>query len=104
MIVVEGYFGCIWVHQAGLRCVVALMGSSLASEQKRILMERFHRVVLMLDGDDAGREASRLIGSQLASRSGVVVVNLPDGDQPDQLPPEVLRSLLFEATQDINIV
>ena len=104
VIVVEGYFGCLRVHQAGLRCVVALMGSSLSTEQKRILMERFDRVVLMLDGDAAGRAASRVIGSQLASRSGVVAVNLPDGAQPDQLPPAVMRSLLFEATQEINIV
>ena len=104
VIVVEGYFGCLRVHQAGLRCVVALMGSSLATEQKRILMERFDRVVLMLDGDAAGREASRVISSQLAGRSGVIVVNLPDGAQPDQLPPAVIRSLFFEATQEINIV
>ncbi len=102
VIVVEGYFGCLWVNQAGLRCVVALMGSSLAIEQKRILMERFDRVVLMLDGDAAGREASRVIGSQLSST--LAVVHLPDGAQPDQLPPAVMRNLLFEATQESNIV
>ena len=65
-------------------------------------MERFDRVVLMLDGDAAGREASRVIGSQLSST--LAVVHLPDGAQPDQLPPAVMRNLLFEATQESNIV
>jgi DNA primase len=61
VIVVEGYFDCLRVHQAGFPCVVALMGSSLSPEQKRILLERFERVILLLDGDAVGRAATRCV-------------------------------------------
>ena len=55
VIVVEGYFDCLRVHQAGIPFVVALMGTSLSASQARVLTERFDRVVLMLDGDATGR-------------------------------------------------
>src|SRR2546428_1923941 len=58
-IVVEGFFDCLRVHQAGYRNVVALMGSSLAEAQEELLRKHFQQLVLMLDGDDAGRRASQ---------------------------------------------
>lgn len=53
VIVVESYFDCLRVHQAGFPSVVALMGSSLSRAQETVLVERFERVVVMLDGDSA---------------------------------------------------
>ena len=50
VIVVEGYFDCLRVHQAGFRYVVALMGCALSGPQEALLLERFKRVALMLDG------------------------------------------------------
>jgi DNA primase len=99
-IVVEGYFDCLRVHQAGFAWVVALMGSSLSAEQERVLGERFERVVLMLDGDTAGRTGSRLISARLSERCLVVVVSLPDGAQPDRLSPAAIQELLHKADQD----
>ena len=94
VILVEGYFDCLRVHQAGLPWVVALMGSSLGSEQERLLLPRFQRVVLLLDGDAAGRAASRAIGARLSGKFLVTVIQLPDRAQPDQLPLAALRRLL----------
>lgn len=94
VIVVEGYFDCLRVHQAGFQCVVGLMGCGLSSCQETLLRERFQRVLLMLDGDEAGRSASRAIAARLSRSCTVGVVHLPDGTQPDQLPPEVMRRLL----------
>jgi DNA primase len=94
VIVVEGYFDCLRVHQAGFRCVVALMGCALSGQQEELLLERFKTVLLMLDGDKAGRGASRAIAARLSRRCSVGVVCVPDGAQPDQLPPEVIRRLL----------
>jgi DNA primase len=37
VVIVEGFFDCIKVHQAGLRCVVALMGCSLSIGQEELL-------------------------------------------------------------------
>lgn len=97
VIVVEGYFDCVRVHQAGLPSVVALMGSSLSPEQEKALLERFDHVVLMLDGDATGRDASRAIAARLSSRCGVAVVPVPDGVQPDQLPLPVIQQLVDSA-------
>jgi DNA primase len=94
VIVVEGYFDCMRVHQAGLPWVVALMGSSLAVEQERTLLQHFDRIVLMLDGDAAGRNASRTIAARLSGRCSLEVVHVPDGAQPDQLSPAAVRRLV----------
>jgi DNA primase len=96
VIVVEGYFDCLRVHQAGLPWVVALMGSSLSVQQERALLERFGRVVLLLDGDEAGRAASRAIAARLAARCLIRVVQLPEGAQPDQLSPAAIQHLLAD--------
>ena len=98
-VVVEGYFDCLQVHQAGFGYVVALMGTSLSAEQE-ILVGRFDRVVLLLDGDAAGRAASRVISAKLSERCSVVLANVPDGAQPDQLSPTAIRDLIFEATRE----
>lgn len=93
-IVVEGYFDCLRVHQAGLPCVVALMGSSLSPTQERILTERFERVILMLDGDEAGRTATSAISAKLFPKCQVLTVALANGAQPDRLSRAEIRSLL----------
>jgi DNA primase len=94
VIVVEGYFDCLRVHRAGLPWVVALMGSSLSAEQENALREAFDRVVLLLDGDAAGRAASRAIAARLSRRSWVAEVQVPDGAQPDQLSLAAIQQLL----------
>lgn len=55
VIVVEGFFDCLRAHEAGLPCVVSLMGCSLSLRQEELLCERFQDVTLFLDGDSAGR-------------------------------------------------
>jgi DNA primase len=94
VIVVEGYFDCLRVHRAGLPWVVALMGSSLSAEQENALLQAFDRVVLLLDGDGAGRAASRAIAARLSKRCLVVDVPMPDGTQPDQLSLAAIQQLL----------
>ena len=96
VIVVEGYFDCMRVHQAGFPWVVALMGTSLSAAQESGLLRHFERIVLMLDGDAAGQTASRTIETRLSGRCTVQVVRLPDGRQPDQLSSATIRRLLEE--------
>ena len=97
VIVVEGYFDCVRVYQAGLPWVVALMGSSLSLEQEKVLVERFEQVILLLDGDDTGRVATQTIAAKLLQKCAVVAAALSDGVQPDQLSPGKIRELLFAA-------
>lgn len=93
-IVVEGYFDCMRVYQAGFRGVVALMGVCLSACQENLLLERFERVVLMLDGDETGCAARRTIASRLSRKCSILPIELPDGAQPDQLSKTVLQDLL----------
>ncbi len=100
VIVVEGYFDCMRVHQAGFPGVVALMGASLSPRQESTLLERFERVILLLDGDAAGRDGSRIIAARLSDRCPLVTVQLPDGTQPDQLSTPAIQESLKHRTID----
>ena len=94
VIVVEGFFDCLKVWQAGFRSVVALMGSSIYEEQCRMLIQNFRRIRLMLDGDLAGRHGTSTISRVLAAYRSVEVIDLADGIQPDHLAPDSLREIL----------
>jgi DNA primase len=95
VIVVEGYFDSLRVHQAGFPSVVALMGSSLSQEQERTLIGHFEQVFLMLDGDTAGRTASRAITGQLSPSCCAMTIHVPCGRQPDQMSATDIQRLLL---------
>ena len=94
VLVVEGFFDCMRVHQAGFASVVALMGAALSGEQENLLVQRFRRVTLMLDGDAAGRTASCAAAQRLASRCSVNQVMLAPGRQPDEMSNDEIRRVL----------
>ncbi len=85
VILVEGFFDCFKLHQAGVRSMVALMGSTLYAPQQRLLLERFQRVILMLDGDAAGARGTAEIAARLRPHCRVQVICLAAGTQPDQM-------------------
>jgi DNA primase len=91
VIVVEGFFDCMKVVQAGFPNVVALMGRTLSAQQEALLAG-FNEVVLILDGDEAGQTASAELTTRLAHRMFVRVIDV-DG-QPDQLSSEQIQNLL----------
>ena len=94
VVVVEGFFDCFHLHQAGVRSVVALMGSALYEPQQQQLLKRFPRVILMLDGDAAGRRATADIATRLRSLCSVEVIDLAPETQPDQMSREQIRHVL----------
>ena len=96
-VVVEGFFDCLRVYQAGYPNVVALLGVSLSEVQEQLLVERFPRLGWMLDGDEAGRRASPQLAARLKGKVSLSVVEVSSGRQPDQLSSEEMESLLFEA-------
>ena len=94
VVVVEGFFDCMKVSQAGYPCV-ALMGSALSGIQENLIAEHFAEVVLMLDGDEAGRRAADEICDRLQNAVfQVATVGLGDGVQPDQLTGDEIRTAL----------
>ena len=94
VVVVEGFFDCFKLHQAGVRSVVALMGSDLSASQQRLLLDRFQRVILMLDGDAAGRRATAEITARLLPHCSVQALHLASDTQPDQMTSDEVWRLL----------
>jgi DNA primase len=74
------------------------MGVTLSEVQEQLLLARFPKLVLMLDGDEAGRRASQQLATRLKGKASLSVVEVPSGRQPDQLSREEMESLLFEAS------
>lgn len=93
VVLLEGFFGVMNVHQEGYPNVVALMGRTISAAQLALL-ERFRNVVLMLDGDSPGREATEDITLKLAPRCFVTSIALKNGEQPDSLGAEQIQNLL----------
>jgi DNA primase len=88
--IVEGFFDCIRIVQAGL-IAVALMGTSISSRQLRILKKTRRSFILMLDGDDAGNRATPIIEKKLKQwRISVRTQMLYGGIQPEQLGSDFL--------------
>jgi len=97
VIVVEGFFDALKVHQAG-HAVVALMGTSFSQRQSELLTSHFARVTLLLDGDQPGRRAAEIIAQSLRLKMPVDKVALPKDVQPDQLSSAEINSLLARTT------
>ncbi|MDB5119498.1 MAG: primase [Sphingobacteriales bacterium] len=81
---VEGYADVLSVHQAGVENVVASSGTSLTTEQIRLIGRFTKNVTILYDGDAAGIKAS-LRGLDMILEEGlnVKVVLFPDGHDPD---------------------
>src|SRR5665213_717263 len=94
VILIEGFFDCIKVTQAGYPCV-ALMGSTMSKAQEELIGEYFGHVIVMLDGDEAGREAAVGIADRLQRIVyQVQLVDLPQGVQPDNIADDELHRML----------
>ena len=84
MIIVEGYFDAIALHQSGITNVVATLGTALTPDHVRTIRRFVTKVVLLFDPDPAGvRAALRTLDLFVDSGIGVRVVSLPAGDDPD---------------------
>jgi DNA primase len=98
VIVVEGFFDALKVHQAGHPAVVALMGSSFSQRQSELLLSHFAGVTLMLDGDETGRRAAEVIAQLLIAKLPINKVELPTLIQPDQLSSAEINLLIGPPT------
>lgn len=83
-LLVEGYTDVISMHQAGIENVVASSGTSLTTEQIRMIRRFTNNITILYDGDKAGISAS-LRGTDMILEEGmnVRVLLFPDGDDPD---------------------
>ena len=109
-IVVEGYTDVIALHEAGVRNVVATLGTALTREHMKLLGRFAEKVVYLFDGDEAGLRAadraSEFIGFDMTPEAGsarvdLLVAVIPGGMDPADLVSsggvDALRGLVDEA-------
>jgi DNA primase len=84
IVVVEGYFDCLSLHQNGIENVVASCGTSLTEQQAALMARYVPEVVMNYDPDAAGRSAMRRsIELLLAKGLRIRVLKLPGNLDPD---------------------
>ena len=122
LIVVEGYMDVIGCYQAGIENVAASMGTAITEAQMQLIKRFTPNVVLALDADNAGSEATiravevasgaadqdtvatidwrGLVSYQNVLQADIRIAALPEGEDPDSLvrsDPARLRALIDDA-------
>jgi len=84
VVLFEGYMDVISAYQAGIKNVVATLGTALTEIQAKLLKRYVDTVVICYDGDDAGLKATYK-AAKLLRQVGcdVKIANLKDGLDPD---------------------
>ena len=92
LVVMEGYTDVIACHLAGFQGAVASLGTAFTAEHTRIV-ERYadQGVVLMFDGDRAGKQAAeRAMRELVNSRLLVRIAMVSDGDDGAKDPADIV--------------
>lgn len=93
LVLVEGYWAVIRLHQAGI-AVASLLGHDCSERQAELIREAgFKFVTLLLDGDAAGRAGVVTSLPVLAKQVYTRVIELPEGMKPDVMPELYLDRL-----------
>lgn len=98
---VEGYTDVIQFHQSGIENVVSSSGTSLTSEQIRLINRLTKNITVLFDGDAAGMRASiRGIDLILEQGMNVKICVFPDGEDPDSFAKKNSQDELREYLQE----
>jgi DNA primase len=102
LVIVEGFFDCMKLHQYGCRKVVALMGSTMSAAQEGLIKKHTDsksQVIVMLDEDEAGQAGREDIAVCLAKFAFVKIHAFEKPDtQPDNLTAEEVQQLFGGAS------
>ncbi|HKK46787.1 MAG TPA: DNA primase [Balneolaceae bacterium] len=105
VILVEGYTDVISLQQYGIDNVVASSGTSLTSQQMKLLHRYGDTITMIYDSDSAGQRAMKR-GINIALREGmdVKLLELPEGEDPDsfvrQFGKDSFKEMKQEASED----
>jgi len=88
-LLVEGYMDVVALHQSGIENVVASSGTSLTTEQIKLIKRLTENVTILFDGDAAGIKASfRSIDMLLVESMNIHILLFPEGHDPDSFARE----------------
>jgi DNA primase len=93
VLVVEGYFDVIGLHQGGVANVVATCGTSLTEKHVELLKKSgVEDLIFLFDGDAAGvRAAQRASEIAAGAKMSARVLVPPNGEDPDELLARVAQ-------------
>lgn len=85
VLVVEGYMDLVSLYQAGIKNVVATMGTALTPDHAKLIKRLTNNVVVLFDGDDAGKMAAErslpILLSQGLFPRGITLTEAKDPDE-----------------------
>lgn len=85
VLVVEGYMDLVSIYQAGLKNVVATMGTALTLDHAKLIKRLTNNVVVLFDGDEAGKMAAErslpILLSQGLFPRGLTLTEAKDPDE-----------------------
>lgn len=101
-IVVEGYMDAISVYGAGVKNVVASLGTAFTAEHCQKLLRYAPEIYFCYDSDEAGQKATIRALSIVRDTGAIVkVIVVPDGKDPDEYirrhGPEKFQALVRQA-------
>jgi DNA primase len=105
----EGNFDLVAIHQAGFEQVLAPLGTSFTLEQAKLIRRFAEEVIVIFDGDGAGRKATAH-AFELLTAAGLKgrAVRLPDGADPDsflsQNGPDALTHMVAGAPSILDFL
>jgi len=94
VVIVEGFWSAIRLHSAGVP-VVSCFGTSLSNEQIVLLKKiGIEKVMLIFDGDDAGRKGIENTLPSLTTAFFVKTITLDEGIKPDSMDEQIIQTLI----------
>jgi DNA primase len=98
LLIVEGFFDCMKIHDHGYKKVVALMGSSMSPAQEELIRQHTNsqsHVIVMLDENEAGIIGREDIICRLSKFCFVRVHQFPRPDmEPEHLSDDELADIV----------
>ena len=85
VIVVEGYMDAISLFSAGVKNVVATLGTAFTPEHAKLIERYTRKIFFCYDSDEAGQRATiRALPIVQAMGVEVFIIKIPDGKDPDE--------------------
>lgn len=95
--IVEGYYDVMRLWELGFKNVIGLCGTTLTNTQCDLLYRYCDHLIIMLDGDDAGKTATnRVVNKARSKRLYCSIVDIPSNLDPDDLTKETLEFISKE--------
>lgn len=101
IILVEGPVDVMRMWEAGYKNCVAVLGTGFCKHHRTLLHKvGCNRIIIALDGDEAGQKATSGVRRLCDNYFNVDVVNLPNNKDPGDMDPGQLRLLFKEYVND----